>query len=178
MDVVISTVFGHGRDLDVLQMCARAFVVFFIALGLVRLGGMRAFGHKTAFDAIIVIALGAVLSRAITGVSPFWPTIGASTVLVAIHRVLGVVGVRFPRIDRVIKGSQLALFRDGVFHHRAMLRSGISRRDIEAAARQQGFASLDEVTEVYKEADGKLSVISYSPRSRRSQPGRHADPLA
>ena len=175
---MIETLFGHGRDLDVLQMCARAFVVFFIALGLVRLGGMRAFGHKTAFDAIIVIALGAVLSRAIVGVSPFWPTVGASAVLVIIHRVLGMIGVQFSRIGRVIKGSELALFKGGVFHHRAMVRAGISRSDIEAAARQHGFASLDDVAEVYKEADGKLSVISYSPTARRSQPGRHADPLA
>ena len=175
---MIETLFGHGRDLDALQMAARAFVMFFIALVLARLAGMRAFGHKTAFDAIIVIVLGAVMSRAIVGVSPFWPTVAASTTLVVIHRVLGVAGVRFPRIGRAIKGSEVVLFLDGTFHHRAMIRSGISRSDIEAAARQHGFASLDDVAEVHKEADGKLSLISYSSTARRSQPGRHADPLA
>ena len=175
---MIETLFGTGKDLDALQMAARAFVMFFIALGLVRIAGMRAFGHKSAFDTIIVIVLGAVMSRAIVGASPFWATVAASTMLVVVHRILGMIAVRSPRFERVIKGSELVLYENGTFHDSAMMRAGFSRGDLVAAARQSGIDDFANVCTIYKEATGKLSVISYSSRAPRSQPGRRADPLA
>lgn len=51
------TAFGEGRDLDTLQMAARAFVLFFVMLVLVHVAGMRAFGRKHSFGTIIVITL-------------------------------------------------------------------------------------------------------------------------
>jgi len=59
--------FGAGRELDALQMSARAFVLFFLMLVLVRVAGRRAFGRKSSFDTIIVITLGALLSRVVVG---------------------------------------------------------------------------------------------------------------
>ena len=34
---MLETLFGHGKDLDSLQMCSRAVVLFFVALVLVRI---------------------------------------------------------------------------------------------------------------------------------------------
>ena len=59
----INELFGNGQNLTALQMGVRAFIMFFIALALIRIGGMRIFGKKTAFDNILVIMLGAVLAR-------------------------------------------------------------------------------------------------------------------
>ena len=174
---MVESIFGVRDDLDALQMAARAFVMFFIALLLVRIAGMRAFGHKSAFDTIVVIVLGALLSRPIVGASPFWSTVAAAAVLVGVHRILAVIGVQLPRLDRIIKGSELVLYQNGVLDHRAMLRAGISNNDVMAALRQQGMERLEDARTIYKEANGKLSVISYSPPARRSQPGHHADPL-
>lgn len=175
---MIAEIFGEGRELDAAQMAARAFVMFFIALALARLAGMRAFGSKSAFDAIVVIMLGAVLSRAIVGVSAFWPTVGAAAVLALVHRLLAILGVRVPALDCVIKGSVAVLYRDGVIDQRALLRFGVSRNDLEEAVRRCGHLRLDAVRAIYKEADGTLSVISYSPTAPRSRPVHHADPPA
>ena len=68
----ITEIFGSGEDLSPMQMAARAFVMFFIALLLIRLAGMRVFGIRTAFDNILVIMLGAILSRGVAGSSPFF----------------------------------------------------------------------------------------------------------
>jgi uncharacterized membrane protein YcaP (DUF421 family) len=98
--------------------------------------------------------------------------------LVTVHRVLGMIAVRSPWFERVIKGSELVLYENRTFDHRAMMRAGFSRGDLVAAARQSGIDDFAEVRTIYKEATGKLSVISYSSREPRSQPGRHGDPLA
>jgi uncharacterized membrane protein YcaP (DUF421 family) len=63
----IYDLFGRGEDLTALQMSVRSFIMFFIALALIRIGGMRIFGKKTAFDNILVIMLGAVLARGVVG---------------------------------------------------------------------------------------------------------------
>src|SRR5215831_5355873 len=63
--------FGTGPNLTTLQMAVRSFVMFFIALALIRIGGMRIFGKKTAFDNVLSIMLGAILARGVIGATPF-----------------------------------------------------------------------------------------------------------
>src|SRR5512142_1860422 len=82
MQGFIATVFGHGKDLNALQMSCRAFVLFFVALVLVRICGMRAFGRKSSFDTVVLVGLGTVLMRAVYGASPAIPIVCASGVLV------------------------------------------------------------------------------------------------
>ena len=82
MDVV-NTVFGSGRDLDALQMAARAAAIFIAALVLIRISGRRSFGQRSPFDYVVAILLGATLSRVIVGASPAFPTAVASLVLVS-----------------------------------------------------------------------------------------------
>jgi uncharacterized membrane protein YcaP (DUF421 family) len=68
MQLLVS-IFGEGRDLSVLQMSFRAVVVFLLALLMLRITGQRTFGQKTAVDQVVMIILGAVLSRGVTGSS-------------------------------------------------------------------------------------------------------------
>jgi uncharacterized membrane protein YcaP (DUF421 family) len=157
---MIETIFGSGRDLAASQMAVRAFVLFFVTLVLVRLAGMRAFGRKSSFDAIIVIMLGAVLSRAVTGESPAVSTIAAGCVLVIVHRCLAMLTARLRPLERIVKGERTVLYRDGVFEWRAMNRAGISLADLEEAVRSRtGQNRFDEVYEIDFETSGDLTVI-------------------
>src|SRR5262245_30911133 len=130
-------VFGEGRDLNALQMGSRAFVLFFLMLAYVHIAGMRAFGRKSAFDTIIVITLGALLSRVVVGVSPAIPTIVAGAVFVVLHRVVAIATSAVPALEQLIKGKQTVLYRGGIFDLKAMRRAGISRADLEEAVRSK-----------------------------------------
>jgi uncharacterized membrane protein YcaP (DUF421 family) len=157
---MIDTVFGHGRDLDALQMAARAFVLFFVALALIRIGGMRSFGRTSSLDSVVVIMLGAVLSRAIVGVSPAIPTVAGSLVLVLIHRLVAYATVALPWLERLIKGSPATLYDHGELDTDAMRRAGISKNDlVEAVRRHARKPHLDDVDAIVVEASGELSVI-------------------
>ncbi len=152
--------FGEGKDLSALQMCARAFVLFFTTLALVRVAGMRAFGRKSSFDSIVVIMLGAVLSRAVVGAAPAVPTVAASVVLVVSHRVLAVATAASPRLERLVKGSTLPLYRDGAIDHRLMCLHGISPTDLEEAVRhRKSRHDLDAIREIHFESSGELTVL-------------------
>ena len=156
----MDSVFGHSRDLDSLQMAARAFVLFFVALALIRIGGMRTFGRKSSLDSVIVIVLGAVLSRPIVGVSPAIPTVAAALVLVLVHRLVAWATASVPWLDRLIKGSPSTLYDRGKLDIKAMHRAGISENDlVEAVHRHALKPRLEDVDQVVVEASGELSVI-------------------
>ena len=157
---MITIVFGHGRDLDSLQMAVRAFVLFFVALALIRIGGMRTFGRKSSLDSVIVIMLGAVLSRPVVGVSPAIPTVVASLVLVLVHRLVAWATASVPWLDRLVKGRPATLYDHGTLDTKAMHRAGISENDlVEAVHRHARKPHLEDVESVVVEASGELSVI-------------------
>jgi uncharacterized membrane protein YcaP (DUF421 family) len=165
---MIETLFGEGKDLNALQMSLRALVLFFVTLVLVRIGGMRAFGRKSSFDTIILVSLGAVISRAIYGASPAVPIVAASLVLVVVHRVVAIAASRFPRFERVVKGHTVVLYRDGQADERAMRRSGISYTDLDEAVRSRTHEnSRADVREIRLETSGDLTVLDPSPSDSR-----------
>lgn len=164
---LIEALFGHGRDLDALQTSCRALVVFVVALALVRIAGMRAFGRGSPHDTIVVIMLGAVLARAVTGEAPFWPTLAAGTVLVLVHRAVAMACARSRRFERLIKGTHRVLYHHGQTDRAGMQRAGISPADLDEAARgRANVRSHVDVAEIYIESSGELTVIGRSAPER------------
>jgi uncharacterized membrane protein YcaP (DUF421 family) len=159
MDFLI-TLFGEGKDLTTLQMCVRAFLMFFIALVLVRLGGVRIFGKKSAFDDIVSIMLGALLSRGITGAAPFGSAVAAGAVLVLIHRVIALACIRSESFGELMKGRQVLLYREGKYYHKNMLKCSLSKSDLlESLRLSVNKESMEGIAAAYMENNGNISFI-------------------
>lgn len=153
-------IFGEGKDLNVLQMCSRAFVVFFIALLLIRLSGRRTFGKRSAFDNTLAIILGAILSRAVVGASPFVPTVCCCLLLVLLHRLLAWLSIKNETISRLLKGDNIPLYKDGKLDDENLTRSLLSEKDVLSDLRlKANVKSLSEVEEINMETSGEVSVI-------------------
>jgi uncharacterized membrane protein YcaP (DUF421 family) len=152
--------FGEGEHLDAMQMAARAIVLFFVMLVLVRVAGMRTFGRKSSFDTIIVITLGALLSRVIVGASSALPTVAAAAALVIVHRLIAILTSTMPGLERLLKGGNKVVYRGGILDLKAMYRAGISRADLEEAVRSKANRlKLSDVLEIHLEPSGDLSVV-------------------
>ena len=163
----IFVLFGEGRDLNTLQMGLRAIVVFVIALLLIRVSGRRSFGQRSPFDSVVVILLGATLSREIVGASPFVATVVSSLVIVACHRLLALACVHWRRFERLVGGLEREVFRDGAFNSREMEAALITRTDVHESVRQKtGARSMDHVAAAILERNGDISVIHKPPRER------------
>ncbi len=162
MQEVFSTVFGiHDQTLTWWQMSARAIGVFFAALLIMRVGSHRVFGKNTAFDIILGIIYGSVLSRAITGNAPFWPTLAAALTLVLLHRGLAMVAYHTHfGFGNFIKGRPRVLVRDGELQEEAMRASSVTKNDLLEALRSSGSAlDLNRIDHAYLERSGKISII-------------------
>lgn len=67
MQEFIYQIIGAENDIKWWQMAIRAFIVFLVAIVLIRIGNKRIFGKYSSFDIVLGIILGSILSRAITG---------------------------------------------------------------------------------------------------------------
>jgi len=162
MQDIFNTVFGiHDQTLTWWQMSVRAVGVFFAALFIIRIGSHRIFGKNSALDIILGIIYGSVLSRAITGNAPFWPTIAAALTLVMLHKGLAAVAyhTNFGFGD-FIKGRPQALVKDGKLQEKYMRANSVTRSDLLEALRSSGAATdLDRIEQAYLERSGDISII-------------------
>ena len=155
----IHDLFGTGPNLTTLQMAVRSFVMFFIALALIRIAGMRIFGKKTAFDNVLSIMLGAILARGVIGATPFFATVVASAVMIIIHKVLAFLALKYVWVGKIVKGIHRPLYKDGQFNRRNMEITAISKDDIMEGVRMHlNSNSLEAVDEAFIEKNGQVSV--------------------
>ncbi len=148
------------ENLNVLQMSLRALVVYPLALALVRIGDKRFLGELAAFDFLLVIIIGSIVSRAISGTAPFLPSMVASLMLVLTHRGFARAGYRSDRIGRLVKGSPRQLIREGEVQWDQMRKAAVGKEDLlEAIRHEAGLTAIDEVDEAFLERNGRISVI-------------------
>jgi uncharacterized membrane protein YcaP (DUF421 family) len=150
----------EAEELSLRQMIVRALVVYLVGLALVRVGEKRFLGKSTAFDVLLAIILGSVLSRAINGTAPFIPTLAASLLLVGLHWLFSVLAFYSDRFGTAVKGRERVLIRDGEIRWDEMRGGHISRNDLLAALRTQArVTSPEEVEEARLERSGEISVM-------------------
>jgi uncharacterized membrane protein YcaP (DUF421 family) len=156
----ITQLFGEGENQTVLQMSFRAVVIFIITLILLRIAGRRSFGMKSPFDNIIVILLGAILSRALVGASEFVPTVASAAVIAVLHRLGAWVGALNLRFGALIKGQKIVLFDKGKLERENMRRALISESDLYASLRNNmNVESFDSIASAYMENNGQISFV-------------------
>jgi uncharacterized membrane protein YcaP (DUF421 family) len=126
---------------------------------IVRMGKKRFMSRATAFDVILGIMLGSLVSRAIAGTAPFAPTLAASATLIAVHWLFSAGGVRWHAFGMVIKGSSRVLVKDGRIDEEALRAAHMSDRDLWEELRSKSISDLNEVAEARLERSDNLSVI-------------------
>lgn len=147
-------------DIGVGQMALRAVIVYGFTLLIVRVGSKRFLGKATAFDVIMGIMIGSVMSRAINGSAGLLATLAAGAVLTGIHWLFGVIAYHTDWFGRIVKGSPVKLIEDGQVREDAMRGSSLSRNDLEEALRLEGMRpDPSRVALAYLERDGSISVV-------------------
>jgi uncharacterized membrane protein YcaP (DUF421 family) len=162
---LIAAALGLGqeaKEMTVAQMALRAAVVYVVTVAIVRLAKKRFMGRATAFDVILGIMLGSIVSRAVTGNAPFLPALAASAVLVAMHWLFSLMAYRRHGFGALVKGRPRVLVRDGEPDRDAMRRAHVTEHDLEEDLRSEGLDGPDKVKEARLERSGKVSVVKRS----------------
>lgn len=186
LSTVMQALLDRVDDLTWWQAAIRAGIIFLVTWGLLRLAGRRAFAQKTSFDLCIVLLLGAVLSRAVVGANSMPVAIGASVVLVVLHRAVAWLSCRYPAFDRFAVGHAMDIFRHGTLDRALQRHAMISEEDLHANLRATLQAeSLEDIERGVLERDGHLTFVRVKHEARqrdstasRSSPAAEASPSA
>jgi uncharacterized membrane protein YcaP (DUF421 family) len=162
-------------DLDFSHMAWRAGIVFVWAIFIARVADRRFLGANAIFDVMLSVLFASLLSRAVNGGAAFFPSLGASFVLVLLHRILGMLAYRSHRISQLLKGRQQVLVRDGKVDEAAMRRNRITAADLEENLRLFGnVVDPAAVAEARLERNGRISVLLRESSPTSESPGHSA----
>ncbi|HZB38762.1 MAG TPA: YetF domain-containing protein [Beijerinckiaceae bacterium] len=150
-----------SKEIGLAQMAIRAAVVYVVTVAFVRLAKKRFMSRASAFDVILGIMLGSIVSRAITGNAPFGPALAASAALIAMHWLFSFVAYYWHGFGIAVKGQPRVLIRDGAPDRNAMRRAH-TEHDLHEDLRTEGLDSPVKVREARLERSGKLSVVKRS----------------
>ncbi len=150
--------------LPILEKILRPIVVYiFLIIGL-RLSGKRELAQLNPFDLVVLLTLSNTVQNAIIGDdnSVTGGILGATSLLAINYLV-----VRFlyghRKLDQIVEGRADILVENGkVFEHK-LKKELITKEELAAAARKQGFESLAEVRQCILEPGGTLTFIAKKP---------------
>lgn len=134
-------------------------VYAFLVIGL-RLAGKRELGQFNAFDLVVLITIANAVQNAIIGPDNTLSggLIGAATLLATNYGVVR-LAYRYPTLDRLLEGKEVALYANGRVNHKALRRELITEEELMSVARRQGARGLREIDRIVLERNGSVSVI-------------------
>lgn len=155
------------QDVNAIQMALRTVLIYAATLAIVRVGSKRFLSQATAFDAIVAIMLGSIMSRAINGSAPFLPTLAAGVILVGLHWLIAAIAYSSDSFGTLVKGNPVLLIKDGNLQEKGLRKTSVSAKDLEESLRIESHVTEPESVQLaYLERNGGISVIPRKPEPR------------
>jgi uncharacterized membrane protein YcaP (DUF421 family) len=161
----LSTLVSPHDPANLLLFCVRTVIVLAFGIACVRIAGRTTFSQLSPLDIVVAVAAGSNLSRAMTGSTPFLPSLGATLLLVALHRTLAFAASRWRPLSILMKGRAVVVVRDGVADEAMLKRHRIGLDDLHEAIRLGGAGSLSQVALAVLEDGGRISVVKREGRA-------------
>ncbi|MFD1213102.1 DUF421 domain-containing protein [Arthrobacter sp. GCM10027362] len=159
---------------DVLRIVVSAVALYAVVLLVIRVLGQRTLATMSSFDLAAVIALGAVIGRAILG---YTPTLAAGLVglvtLLALQALSGQIR-RFRGAAHLVSSRPILLMAGRRMLRENMVRAHVAEEEMLAKLRLAGIRHTSEVACVVLESTGQISVLR---RGQPISPGLLADVL-
>ena len=152
---------GHSLAFAILGKVVRPVIVYLLLVAALRRYGKRILAQLNPFDLVVLLTLSNTVQNAIIGndTTVVGGLIGATTLLATNYLV-----VRFlyghQQLEHMIEGDPDVLIADGKIREDRLKHELVTLTELEAAARRQGFASLESVDRAVLEPSGTISLSS------------------
>ena len=152
------------HDLDrYLGVAAAALVTYVWLVALLRVSGKRSLAKLSAFDFVVTVAFGSMLSTVILTRDIDWATGAVGLLMLTMLQYAVSKGLlHSERLQDLVRSRPALLVENGKVDEGMMQRERITRSDLEAAVRGGGYGRMEQVAAVVLETDGTLSVIGRS----------------
>ena len=141
------------------EFVLRAVIVFVFLMVLLRLTGRRQVGQLAPFDLVLLLVLSNALQNAINGGdNSILGGIISAVTLVGVNWLVGYATFRSKKLARTIEGRPEVLIHNGHVYRDVMAREHLTQSELDAALRQAGCASVEDVHFAMLENNGQISV--------------------
>ena len=149
--------------LFLLEIVFRTAVMYGYALAFARFIGKRGVGQVSPFEFILIIISSAAGDPMFYSDVPLLHGILVLTVVMLLHRLVGVWTDRSERAEDVMEGEPILVIADGEIVDGALAAGTLSRRELLMQLRQQGVRDVGEVERAIFEPNGRISVLQAPP---------------
>ncbi len=141
---------------------ASTAAIYFSALLAVRLAGRRTLAQMSAFDVIITIALGTVVSSTAVSRSPsYLQGVVALVTLLVLQVLLATARQQVPALRRYLDFTPQIVVRDGAMElRRSPLTAQMTEEELLSKLRQHRVFKLESAHLVILEPTGHVSVVN------------------
>ena len=145
----------------------RTIIIYIILTGTMRIMGKRQIGELEISELIVTFMLSELATIPISDTDiPILYAIIPICLLLSIEGMLSFITVKVPLFKKIVYGKPSILIADGKLDQKELVRQRIELSELLCAIRQNGIASLDQVSYAMLEENGKISVFqkeSHSP---------------
>jgi uncharacterized membrane protein YcaP (DUF421 family) len=143
------------------EFIARATVVYIFLLAILRLTGKRQVGQLAPFDLVLLLVLSNALQNSMNGGdNTVTGGVISAVTLISLNYLLGYITFRSKKMARFIEGRPQIIIHNGQVYRDVMERERLTQDELDAAVRQAGCASIDDVHFAILENNGQISVRS------------------
>lgn len=151
-----------------MDILIRSLAIFLFLWLIVRVGGKREVAQLSAFDMILLITVGDLVSQAILQEDY---SVTAAVIAVATFAVAGMVlnslAFRYPGFRPWLAGRARIVVRDGEPLLDTLAGERMTIQDVHEAARQQGIRRLSDIELCVLETDGSFSFFTRGEEDER-----------
>lgn len=143
-----------------MDIAIRSLVAFLFVFAVTRVVGRRELSTLEPFDVIMLVVIGDLVQQGVTqsdySVTGIVIVLSVVTLMTALFAYLN---FRFPKLRPLMEGRSVVLIDNGSVIENNLRRERLTVGEVEAEARQQQIASLEQVRWAVLERNGRISFI-------------------
>lgn len=142
------------------ELVIRSVVIYLFLIVLLRITGKRQVGQLAPFDLVLLLVLSnAVQNSMNAGDNSLVGGMIAATTLIAMNYVVAMLTFRSKKAEALIEGRPQVLIHNGRLFESVLTDARMTHHELNAALRQAGCASVEDVHYAVLENNGSISVI-------------------
>jgi uncharacterized membrane protein YcaP (DUF421 family) len=144
-----------------LIIAGKSTVIYLFIIGAIRFFGKKELAQLSVIDLVFILLISNSVQNAMVGQdTTLQGGMAAAIGLFLVNYLLKQLTFRFSSINKAIQGESIMLIYEGKLLHEHCKKAFITPEEVEAAVREHGVKSIEDVNLAVLEVDGNISVIS------------------
>lgn len=151
------------------EMVTRGSAIYWTLFVLLRLAGRRDIGTLGTADLLVLVLVADAAGSAMSGdsTSIFDGMVVVATI-VGWSVIVDRLGYHIPGLRKLLEAPRVLLISDGEINHRGMRQEHVTRGELLEQLRLKGVAKISDVSRMYIESNGEISVIANTERGSKA----------